>query len=55
MSNAKTVAELTDEWIKLLQSLGEESALEFYCERIMPELLPILRKKFQETYGQEPQ
>lgn len=55
MSNAKTVAELTDEWITLLQSSGEETALGFYCENIMPELLPSLRNKFQETYGHEPQ
>jgi hypothetical protein len=54
MSNAKTVSELTDEWIALLQSSGEETALGFYCEYIMPELLPTLRKKFRETYGHEP-
>jgi len=54
MSSAKTVAELTDEWVALLQSSGEETALGFYCENIMPKLLPNLRKRFQETYSQDP-
>lgn len=38
----------------MLQSSGEAAALEFYCEKIMPALLPPLQKSFKETYGQEP-
>ena len=55
MSNTKPLAELTDDWIAMLQNSGGEAALEFYCDKIMPELLPILREDFKRTYGQEPQ
>jgi hypothetical protein len=54
MSDGKPIAELTDNWLKLLQADNEAAALEFYCKQIMPELLPILQKQFRETYNQEP-
>jgi hypothetical protein len=39
----------------MLQKSGEAAALEFYCNNIMPDLLPVLREKFKKTYGEEPQ
>ena len=54
MSSARPIAELTDDWIAMLQSSGEAAALEFYCEKIMPALLPTLQEAFKGTYGQEP-
>jgi hypothetical protein len=53
MTKAESIPELTDKWIQLLQTSGEETALQFYCENIMPLLLPILREKYRKTYGQD--
>lgn len=55
MSETKNIADLTDQWIALLKDSGEETALRFYCENIIPLLLPILRERFQRTYGHDPQ
>jgi hypothetical protein len=54
MSSVKPIAELTDDWIAMLQASGESAALEFYCNKIMPELLPTLQEEFRKTYGREP-
>ena len=42
MTTETMVSTMTEEWVALLQNSGEETALEFYCENILPELLPIL-------------
>lgn len=51
----KSLIELTNKWIELLQNSGEEAALQFYCENIVPPLMPVLREKFSKTYSRNPQ
>jgi uncharacterized protein (DUF433 family) len=55
MSTERTITALTEEWVALLQNSGEEAALDFYCENILPELLPTLHERFKRSYGFEPQ
>lgn len=45
---------LTDEWLLLLQNKKDDDALQFYCEKLIPSLLPILISKFEKTYGSIP-
>jgi len=51
MSTSKSVSELTDEWINLLQTDQNSDALQLYCEQIIPILLPSLHEKFQKIHN----
>lgn len=52
MSTKNETSELTDEWIRLLQADQNENALQLYCERIVPTILPSLHEKFQSIHNQ---
>ncbi len=54
MTIEKTITALTEEWVALLQNSGE-AALEFYCENVLPKLLPTLHEEFKKRYDREPQ
>jgi hypothetical protein len=51
----KYIAQLTDDWIQLLNEKRDDDALDLYCEKIIPELLPDLRVQFKNSYGNLPQ
>ena len=56
MTDTSSISDLTNEWINLLKTAKEPDApLDFYCRKIMPELLPLIREKFKADYDQEPQ
>ncbi|MBW4511746.1 MAG: hypothetical protein KME64_35375 [Scytonematopsis contorta HA4267-MV1] len=46
------ISELTNQWIELLGSKSKD-AFEFYCEHIIPSLLPQLKKEFKTAYQQD--
>lgn len=48
------ISQLTSEWLALLQDKKDKDALRFYCETIIPSLLPHLRQKFERAYGKVP-
>lgn len=54
MIENQTIECLTRDWIDLLRDKGEEDALQFYFENISPILLPLLRGKFIDDYGELP-
>ncbi|MCW6053714.1 hypothetical protein K4039_27610 [Lyngbya sp. CCAP 1446/10] len=49
--NDNNISDLTNQWIELLGSKPKQ-AIEFYCENIIPSLLPQLKKEFANTYQQ---
>ena len=51
MIDGESIDELSDEWLKLLQNKDDSEALQLYCEKIIPCMLPGLHKTFQETYN----
>jgi CRISPR-associated protein (Cas_Cas02710) len=51
MSTSPEITRLTEEWIELLQTSGEEAALEYYSDKIIPALLPMLHEKFKDTHN----
>jgi CRISPR associated protein Csm6 len=44
---------LTEEWLLYLQNSEEEKAVEFYCQRITPALIPLLRNRFTAVHGRD--
>lgn len=48
------INELTTEWLSLLQSSKDGEALQLYCEKIIPSLLPVLKDNFEKDYGKIP-
>jgi CRISPR-associated protein (Cas_Cas02710) len=48
------ISDMTSEWLSLLQNKKDDDALQFYCQSIIPSLLPNLRQKFEKTYGRIP-
>lgn len=51
MSTKNEISGLTDEWIRLLQADQNDAALQLYCERIVPVILPSLYEKFQRIHN----
>jgi hypothetical protein len=50
----KNLAELTNDWLSLLRNRQEDAALQLYCEKIIPTLLPDLRSRFLSENGYDP-
>lgn len=46
--------EYVSEWLDLLKTRKDDEALMVYCEKIIPQIMPGLKNKFQENYGYLP-
>lgn len=52
MSNEDLLSESITTWIDLLQNRQDNEALDLYCEKIIPALIPRLQHRFHTTYNQ---
>ena len=50
MMDDEEIDRLSDEWLKLLLNKNDAEALQLYCDKIIPCILPSLHEKFRETY-----
>lgn len=50
MLDAENIDKLSDQWLSFLQDKDDNRALQLYCEKIVPCLLPNLHKIFEETF-----